>query len=49
MPAAKGVRNVLNAAIDHAVTTKPMYLAGYWCATVVVSVALFVFGRRVNR
>jgi hypothetical protein len=49
MPTARGVRNVLNAAIDHAVVTKPAYLAGYWCTTVVVSVALFVFGRRVQR
>jgi hypothetical protein len=49
MPTAGGVRHALDAAIDHCATTKPLYLAGYWGTTVVVSVALFVFGRRVNR
>jgi CelD/BcsL family acetyltransferase involved in cellulose biosynthesis len=49
MAAPGGVRRVLDAAVDRASESRPLYLFGYLVGDALVSVALFVLGRRLTR
>lgn len=44
-----GVRHALDAAVDRAATSRTVYVVGAFAADVVVTVALFVLGRRLTR
>jgi hypothetical protein len=46
---ASGVRRALDAAVDRASESRPLYLFGYLVGDALVSVALFVLGRRLTR
>jgi hypothetical protein len=46
---ASGVRRALDAAVDRASESRPLYLFGYLVGDAWVSVALFVLSRRLTR
>jgi CelD/BcsL family acetyltransferase involved in cellulose biosynthesis len=46
---ASGVRSVLDAAVDRASESRPLYLFGYLVGDALVSVALYFLGRRLTR